>query len=348
VPDLVSVITTSYNTGAFLRETIESVLAQTHVPVELIVVDDGSTDDTWEIVRSFGPRVTGIRQANAGQSRARGRGVSAASGRYLLFLDADDLLSPEMLSSGVELLRSSPRAIAASKWRRLAKRGQTWVPVSAEVPLPQPDDDPLDAWLRGSWFPICSLLWPREIYDSIGGWDDTLTCNEDGDLVFRALAGGVRLSLTEAGEVFYRTHGDAFMSISADVVSEHRFRSRMRVLEKLTAQLEGEGTLARYAKPLGTAWQRLALIGFEDHAVLARECLRRGQALAGSRVLSRTLLGRLLTWVVGLERKEAMVQALAHYGISTGERRRYVRLRRIQAGVDDPAAPSDPSPGIRP
>jgi hypothetical protein len=82
--------------------------------------------------------------------------------------------------------------------------------------------------------------------------------------------------------------------------------------------------------------------------VLARECLRRGEALAGRRTLSRTLLGRMLTWMVGLERKEAMVQTLARYGIATGDRRRYVRLRQIQAGVDDATAPSDPGSGLSP
>lgn len=331
VPPLVSVVTTSYNTGAFLRAAIDSVLRQTHAPVEMIVVDDGSTDDTWEIVTSFGSAIKGVRQANAGVSRARSRGAAEASGRYLVFLDADDVLSPDIIAAGVELLRDLPGTIAVSRWRRLALRGSTWTPVPADFPLPPPDADPLAAWLRGYWFPQCCLLWPREIYDPLGGWDESLTSNEDGDLVFRALASGAAMRLTSHGEALYRTHGSALVSVSADLVSEHRFRSRMRVLEKLATRLEQQGTIARFVEPLGIAWQRLALIGLEDHPVLAKECLRRGEALAGRRPLSRTLPGRLLVWLLGLERKEAIIRQLARYGVSTRERRRYAALRRLQA-----------------
>jgi hypothetical protein len=168
------------------------------------------------------------------------------------------------------------------------------------------------------------------VYERVGGWDEQLTTNEDGDLIYRALAGGVRLVRTTAGEAFYRSHGDVRLSLSADVMAEHRFRSRMRVLEKLGVFLAELGTLPRYTEPLGVAWQRLALLGYQDHPDLARECLRRGKEYAGRRLLSRTLPGRVLTWMLGLERKEALVQTLARFGLATKERRRFSRLRQIQ------------------
>ncbi len=339
--ELVSVITPSYNTGAFLREAIESVLGQTYRPIEAIVVDDGSTDSTGEVVRSFGDRITGIRQENAGVCQARSRGVAAARGRYLLFLDADDVLSPDMIEWSVKLLREEPDAIAASKWRRLIRRGADWVKVRAEVPLPAADIDPLDAWLHGAWFPPCCLVWRRETFDRIGGWDEELTgSNEDGDLVFRALVNGVRLGITQGGEAFYRSHGQESVSLSSDVVSEHRLRSRMRVLDKLAANLEARGSLARHAEALGFAWQCLALNGFRDHPALARECQRRGESYGGRQPVSRTFPGRLLARLVGLERKEALVEFLARHGIATRERRRFARLRRLQ----DPETPAA-SPG---
>jgi glycosyltransferase involved in cell wall biosynthesis len=93
----VSIITPCYNGAKYLRETLESALNQTHPPLEVIVVDDGSTDDSAAIAESFGPPVRVIRQQNQGESVARNRGIAEAQGTQILFLDADDLLHPEAL-----------------------------------------------------------------------------------------------------------------------------------------------------------------------------------------------------------------------------------------------------------
>lgn len=90
----VSVVIPCYNGAAYLRETLESALAQTHAPLEVIVVDDGSTDDSAAIAESFGPPVRVIRQENRGESAARNVGVRASRGDWIAFLDADDLWDP--------------------------------------------------------------------------------------------------------------------------------------------------------------------------------------------------------------------------------------------------------------
>src|SRR5262245_21627849 len=114
-PDLtttVSVIIPCYNGAAFLRETVQSAVAQTHVPLEVIVVDDGSTDDSAAIADSFGPPVRVIRQKNQGESVARNQGVAASSGEYLMFLDADDLLAPNALATLIDAVRDVPQGVA--------------------------------------------------------------------------------------------------------------------------------------------------------------------------------------------------------------------------------------------
>src|SRR5690349_9691286 len=88
---LLSVVIPSFNYGRFLRETVESVLAQTYSPVEIIVVDDGSTDDTKERLARFEGRIRYIHKANAGLSAARNTGIKHARGDWIAFLDADDL-----------------------------------------------------------------------------------------------------------------------------------------------------------------------------------------------------------------------------------------------------------------
>lgn len=94
---LVSVIIPTYNCGSYVAETIDSVLWQTHPRREVIIVDDGSTDDTPRVVERYGSAVTYIRQANAGVGAARNAGLGAASGDYVAFLDSDDVWLPEKL-----------------------------------------------------------------------------------------------------------------------------------------------------------------------------------------------------------------------------------------------------------
>jgi glycosyltransferase involved in cell wall biosynthesis len=107
----ISVITPCYNGAMYLRQTIESVLAQTYPPLEMIVVDDGSTDDSAAIAESFGPPVRVIRQTNQGVSAARNRGIAEARGDYLHFLDADDLLHVHAYSRAVDAIRAHPGSV---------------------------------------------------------------------------------------------------------------------------------------------------------------------------------------------------------------------------------------------
>jgi glycosyltransferase involved in cell wall biosynthesis len=107
-PALVTVVIPGYNAERHIVEALEGVLRQTYGPVEIVVVDDGSTDATAETVRRFGPRVRFATQANAGAGAARNRGVAMATGRYIAFLDADDSWPPEKLARQVEILEQNP------------------------------------------------------------------------------------------------------------------------------------------------------------------------------------------------------------------------------------------------
>ena len=105
----VSVVIPTHNRAGMLRATVESVLAQTHPAVEVVVVDDGSTDDTPAVARGFGSRVTYVRQPNQGVEAARKRGLAHASGRYVNFLDDDDVMFPTKLARQVAVLDADPR-----------------------------------------------------------------------------------------------------------------------------------------------------------------------------------------------------------------------------------------------
>jgi glycosyltransferase involved in cell wall biosynthesis len=107
----ISVVIPSYNSGGLLRETLDSVLAQSRPAHEIIVVDDGSTDDTAEIVRGYGDAVRYIWQQNQGQAGARNTGIEAATGNWIALLDSDDLFLPDRLRRAAETIEANPQLI---------------------------------------------------------------------------------------------------------------------------------------------------------------------------------------------------------------------------------------------
>ena len=127
---LVSVVIPCYNQAHFLGEAIESVLAQTYPHLEIIVVDDGSPDNTEEVATRYSG-VRYVQQANQGLAAARNTGLRHSTGAYLVFLDADDRLLPQAVEVGLQQLQAHPEcAFTFGKWRQIAGDGS---------PLPKTD-----------------------------------------------------------------------------------------------------------------------------------------------------------------------------------------------------------------
>src|ERR1035438_3997655 len=108
---LVSIVIPAYNYSGYLREAIESVLAQTYRNIELIVIDDGSTDDTRRVLEGYGDRFYWESQENMGQSRTLNKGWGMAKGEILAYLSADDALMPHAVAKSVECLQQNPDAV---------------------------------------------------------------------------------------------------------------------------------------------------------------------------------------------------------------------------------------------
>src|SRR5436305_1443891 len=166
---LVSVIIPCYNQAHFLDEAIESVLAQTYSNREIIVVDDGSTDNTATVARCHSP-VGYIYQENAGPSAARNTGVKESRGEYLVFLDADDRLLPEALEIGVDCLRQHPECAFASGHSRHIIGSLLSSPKQLHVVR----DHYLEL-LRGNyiWCPG-SVIYRRTAFEVVKGFDISL------------------------------------------------------------------------------------------------------------------------------------------------------------------------------
>ena len=161
----VSCIIPAYNAEGLVRETIESALAQTLAPCEIIVMDDGSTDRTAEVVAALPPPVRLLRQANAGHRVARNVAASVATGELFAFLDADDLWEPEKLRLQVELLRSAPPATVVFAHAQNFWSGE----VAAE------GERLRDQWVARP-FPALfasTMLIARDLFERVGGFVGT-------------------------------------------------------------------------------------------------------------------------------------------------------------------------------
>ncbi len=211
---LVSVIVPVHDGERFLAEALESVRAQDHRPIELIVVDDGSTDRSAEIAGSF-QEATVIRQDNAGPSAARNAGIAAARGELVAFLDADDLMLPHKLTAQVRYLTEHPDVGCV-----LARQE---VQVEAGVEPPpwlRPDRLVGDPW---GIQPLSAVV-RRDDLARIGGFDENLTHAEDQDLLFRLRAAGVRIEVLPEVVMVHRVHGSN-MTYSLDTGREGILRS---------------------------------------------------------------------------------------------------------------------------
>jgi glycosyltransferase involved in cell wall biosynthesis len=315
-----SVVVPCYNAVAYVAAAVDSALGQVGAEVEVIVVDDGSTDGSWEVLLGYGDRIRRERQDHGGAARARNRGLALATGDHVLFLDADDLLAPDTIASlGRALAAAPPRSIAAAPWQKLVRDGAGWRSAASDVPDP-PGGDPLAGWLVRIYRPPCALLWPAALVRELGGWDEELTKNQDGDLAMRAFVAGARLVQGRGAPVSYRHYGASSTSVAAGSRVED-VRSCMRVLEKITAALHAAGRFEHYRVWVARGWHDLARLYYFAQPELALECARRGQDLAGARAVWGSWPHRVATWILGLERKERVAARLGRLGFGRELRR---------------------------
>lgn len=268
VPNRVSVIIPAFNYGHFLPQCLESVRQQNYPDVEIIVVDDGSTDNTSEVVESYRGRVKYFWQENSGVSAARNKGLLNCTGEWILFLDADDILDPNVISSQLHFLRNQPNvSIAVCRSMRFKKLGFSGKPIySGWWYLPKNN---LEVHL--CYFNIApphAFLTHRMVITQIGFFDSVVNKCEDYDFWLRAALKGHLPSYNPTAMVYYRSHpGSASFMLRSqcqiDMIMHHRLS---RMLDSNPQFPEGrrlEGLLAFAAGVIVTAL-RLHYFGFPN------------------------------------------------------------------------------------
>lgn len=205
--ELVSVIIPTYNRAHLLPEAVTSVFASTYPHVEAIVIDDGSTDDTANVVSElqtqYGDRLRYVWQPNQRGNVARNHGLRLANGKYVLFLDSDDAIAPDKLARQVDHLHSRPDIdFSIGQTVRVAPDGKT--PLRQQLPLPQ--NDWVVSQINGPWFLISSLLWRREALCLVGPWDQRLPGAQDWEFSARAMLLGLRYARCSEAVDYARMH----------------------------------------------------------------------------------------------------------------------------------------------
>ena len=194
---LVSVIIPAYNAEAFLREAAASVLGQEYRPLEVIVVDDGSTDGTAQVAAGFGEAVRSLRQTNAGPAAARNRGITAARGEVFAFLDADDVWTDGALGAQMVFLASNPSAGIALGLTQLLRLTET-----QGAPRFEPFGEPWHLLHLGA------AVVRRAVFQRVGHFDESMRSAEDLDWFLRANESGVSLARHGRVVLRYRLHGE--------------------------------------------------------------------------------------------------------------------------------------------
>jgi glycosyltransferase involved in cell wall biosynthesis len=242
----VSLIIATFNHARLLGDAIDSALAQTLTGVDIVVVDDGSTDDTPAVLERYRGRIRVLRQPNRGLAAARNTGLAAARGTYVAFLDADDIMAPAKLAEQVAVLERAP-TIGWTYCDVLIETVATGATVRASERFGYAARA-LDGWLfpeliHGNFIPAIAPLVRRTALDAAGGFDERLTALEDWDLWLR---------LALLAEARYTPAVLASYRVQPGGMSEDRARmdrNRFRVLDKLCrtrpAALEGLGVVGR-------------------------------------------------------------------------------------------------------
>jgi glycosyltransferase involved in cell wall biosynthesis len=206
--DKVSVIIPCYNRSTLVGETLENMFMQSLTPYEIIVVDDGSTDDTYNTVASFGPRVRLIRQNNQGPGVARNTGFKASTGDFIQFMDSDDLASKRKLEMQVEALRISGADFAYCPWVRCSIENKN-IKFLDHVLQAQgvPNNKPMLEWYLSGWSLVFqNCLFKRSVIEQTGGYRTDLMPSEDSEYFVRILLSDVKSVFTPDCLVFYREH----------------------------------------------------------------------------------------------------------------------------------------------
>lgn len=310
---LVSIVIPCFNAARWLPAALDSALAQSYRPLEIIAVNDGSTDTTSAILADYQARHPDIfrilTQPNCGQCVAVNAGLAESTGCYIKYFDADDLLSPNAVAVQVAALAGRPRHLAYGAW------GRFFVDPAETKFDPRPgwhdSNSPLD-WICETWADTepmyqCGLwLIPRALLDQVGGWDERLSLINDFEFFPRLVLASNGIVHTPAARLYYRSGLPGNLSGQK---TRRAWESAVLSTRLATGLVRQREDSARTRRLTANLLQQLVYSLHPDHPDLVTGLLTEIRTLGGASVLpggGRTfqLLARILGWraALGLRR----------------------------------------------
>jgi glycosyltransferase involved in cell wall biosynthesis len=258
---LVSVIIPTYNSAGFIAQAVQGVLAQTYRCYEVIVIDDGSTDETQEVLRQFGGQIRYHRQENRGVSAARNEGIKIAQGEYVCLLDADDIWAPDKLKVQVDFMTAHRTLGLAFADAEECEERKVLMPsilatstfysdIVSQIPL----RDAFGKLLMANFIPTSSVMIKRDCFSKTGLFDEDLQVAEDRDMWLR-VAADFEMGCLPMKVATKRSHG---ANISTRTELTHQ--SRLRVWDKARRRFPALAPAAVYHKLLAVTHLELGYI----------------------------------------------------------------------------------------
>lgn len=272
---LVSVIIPCFNAEKWLAEAIDSCLEQTYSNIEIIVIDDGSTDNCLEIIKSYGDKIIWQSFPHKGGNYARNKGFDLSKGDYIQYLDADDYILPEKIEKQVRFLEETGADVVYGDWRhqRHLSDGSSFIMENIEIS--EAHADILASLLANWWVALAALLYKRTAVKNSGGWDETLTAAQDRDFFLSVVMNGAKVVYQPGCDSIYRRYGSVTVSTS----SKNRWlKSHYLVLEKVERQLLQMNKLSmKYRHALAKSYFELAreslFVDYPQYLIFLEEAL---------------------------------------------------------------------------
>ena len=271
-PALVSVVIPCYNAERWIAEAVQSCLDQTYREIEIIVVDDGSTDGSLDVLKTFGDKIRVETGPNQGGNRARNRGFRSSHGEYIQFLDADDYLLSEKIERQATFLSTTGADVVYGDWRHKhhLDNGEE---IFEDIKISGVQPDVLQSLLKGWWVSPACLLFRRGTVEKAGGWDESLQAAQDKDFFISVVMTKADVRYQAGCDSIYRRYGNVTVSTSN---LKRWLDSHREVLEKAETKLEDFGLLSEdYRHALAQSYFALARSYYDINRDSYRKLLKK-------------------------------------------------------------------------
>ncbi len=283
---LVSIIIPVFNSIAFIEETINSVLKQTHQSIEIIVIDDGSTDGSFEFISNLeNEKLTLIKNPKKGACSARNHGLRLAKGEFIQFLDADDILSPNKLELQIAELKNDTKSIAVCSTKHFYDTIDSGVVTDREFLYTTEDTEVFLLNLYGgngkqNMVQTSAWLTPKYLLDKLEPWDESLSKDQDGEYFCRVVTQANKVVYVPDVYNYYRKH-----IRGANIANQKQLKhlqSQLKALNSKSKQFRTQKGTELYNNAMALQYKIIAIDAYPESMMVYRAAIEKVNKFGGS------------------------------------------------------------------